>query len=156
MHRWEQHGHSRTYILLSVDPSGKFLVPGFFTVGMTSLDLTAASNSVRKKLMGDISTDRTGAFSIAELARSDAFTNADLPGTVILDEAKSVINRARGYIGGRFLVVDSRPKIFEQLYQPAEFRHIGTAATPIGMEDSEFVTSCAMIRDWDSESSSAL
>lgn len=148
VHRWEKHGHSRTYVLISVDADWHVRVPGFFTVGMTSLDLTRASRNARGKLMGDITTDRTGAFSIAELARSDDFTGAELPGSVILDEAKAVISQARGYVAGRFLVVDSRPEIFDRLYQPAGFRQIGVAEPPMGMEDSEFVTSCAMIRDW--------
>ena len=135
-------------MLITTRTDGTIRVPGFFTVGVTSLDLTRASKTVRKKLMGDISFDQTGAFSIAELARSDDFSNAELPGSTILDEAKSVIKSARGLVGGRFLVVDSRKEIFERLYQPAGFRQVDVSAAPIGMEDADFVTSCAVIKDW--------
>jgi hypothetical protein len=146
VHRWEKHGHSRTYVLLTGEVD--FQVPGFFTVGMTSLDFSRASRRTRERLMGDISMEQTGAFSIAELARSDDFTNAQLPGSVILDEAKAVISRARAWVGGRFLVVDSRQEIFDRLYQPAGFKQIDVATPPIGMEDTSFVTSCAVIKDW--------
>lgn len=145
--RWEKHGHSRTYVLItSVD--GGIEVPAFFTVGMTSLDLTQATGSTRKRLMGDISLDRTGAFSIAELARSDDYSGEQLSGALILDEAKEVIKRARSYVGGRFLVVDSRPEIFERLYEPAGFRRLQVAAPPRGMEEADFVTSCCVVKDW--------
>ena len=98
--------------------------------------------------MGDISFEQTGAFSIAELARADDFSNAQLSGATILDEAKSVIKKARGLIGGRFLVVDSRKDIFDRLYEPAGFRLVDIAEPPQGMEDVDFVTSCAVIKDW--------
>ena len=151
VHRWEKNGNSRTYVLITTLSDGTIRVPGFFTVGMTSLDLSRASNAVRKKLMGDISFEQTGAFSIAELARADDFSNAQLPGSTILDEAKSVIKKARGLVGGRFLVVDSRKEIFERLYRPAGFREVDIAEPPPGMEDASFVTSCAVIKDWTDE-----
>lgn len=147
VHRWEKHGHSRTYVLISSE-GGNVDVPGFFTVGVTMLDLSQASKSNRAKLMGDITMDQTGAFSIAELARSDRYSAAQLPGSVILDEAKEVVKRARGYIGGRFLVVDSRREIFDRLYGPAGFRMVNVAEPPRGMEDANFVTSCCIIKDW--------
>ncbi len=147
VHRWEKHGHSRTYVLITSD-AGEIDVPAFFTVGMASLDFTRASRSTQKRLMGDVSLDQTGAFSIAELARSDHYSGDQLPGGVILDEAKEVIKRARSYVGGRFLVVDSRPEIFERLYKPAGFRQLHIAVAPRGMEETDFVTSCCVVKDW--------
>lgn len=148
VHRYEGHGHSRTYVLITPTPDGDVDVPAFFTVGMTALDLSAASRAARKKLMGDISLDQTGAYSLAELARSDNYGPEQLPGNVILDEAKEVVKRARQYVAGRFLVVDARPEVFQHLYQPAGFREIKVAKAPRGMEDTDFITACAVIKDW--------
>lgn len=145
--QWEDHGHLRTYVMIAPTDGGIDVV-AFFAVGMTMLDFTAVSPQARKKLMGQITTDRTGAYSIAELARSDEYTSIQLPGRVILDEAKNAIKQAQQFVGGRFVVVDSRPEVYERLYKPAGFRPIGVAHPPRGMEEQDFVTSCCVIKDW--------
>ncbi|WP_314453226.1 hypothetical protein [uncultured Microbacterium sp.] len=144
---WEDHGHSRTYVIVTARDE-TVDVAGFFTVGMTALNLERASRGVRQKLMGNITLTQTGAYSIAELARSDDYTSAQLPGTVILDEAKNVIRRARAYVAGRFVVVDARREVFEHLYQPAGFKEIDLAEPPMDMSDVEFVTACAVVKSW--------
>ncbi len=145
--KWESHGHSRTYVIV-VAKEETIDVAGFFTVGMTALNLENASRSVRNRLMGNISMEQTGAYSIAELARSDDYTSEQLPGATILDEAKAVIRRARSYVAGRFVVVDARHEVFEHLYEPAGFRKIDVATPPAGMDDVNFVTACAVVKDW--------
>lgn len=147
VHRREAHGHSRTYVMITPDDDHGIEVAAFFTVGMVSLDLTKASGSQKKKLSGEFSMEQTGAYSIAELARSDRFSGAELPGSVILEQALSVIQSARTLVAGRFVVVDSQQRVFDALYQPAGFRHISVAPSPRGMEDKEFLTSCCMLRD---------
>ncbi|UOE43086.1 hypothetical protein [Agromyces larvae] len=148
VHRWEAHGHSRTYVLITPDDEYGIEVAGFFTIGLTSLDFSNASNSARKRLMGSITMEQTGAYSIAELARSDRYSNHQLPGTILVDEAKQVVKRARSYVAGRFLVVDAQQKVFERLYEPAGFRHVSVAEAPRGMEDRDFITACCVIKDW--------
>ena len=145
--KFESHGHSRTYVLIT-EADGGIDVAGFFTVGMTALNLSKASNSARRKLMGSVSSEHTGAYSIAELARSDDYSSAQLPGSVILDEAKAVIKKARNFVAGRFLVVDARPEVFHHVYEPAGFRKIDVAKPPRDMPDVEFITACALIKDW--------
>ena len=79
VHKYEAHGHSRTYVMITA--TGETIdVAGFFTVGMTALNLSQAGTSARKKLMGDITLEQTGAYSIAELARSDDYSAAQLRG----------------------------------------------------------------------------
>jgi hypothetical protein len=123
-------------------------VAGIFTVGMTQLDLSKADGQARKKLTGNFSHTRTGAYSIAELARDDRYTPTQLPGRTILDEAFTVIKKARKYIGGRFLVVDAREEVMEFLCKPAGFRVVGVAEPPRGMEEVSFVTACCQIKGW--------
>lgn len=144
---WESHGHSRTYVVITPADDG-LDVAAFFTIGMASLDLTAASTGTRSRLMGNIPMDVTGAFCIAELARSDSYSNSQLPGSILLDEAKAVVKRARDIIGGRFLVVDAQEVVFTRLYEPAGFKRVSVAAAPRGMEDRDFVTACAVIKSW--------
>ncbi|WP_455133634.1 hypothetical protein [Microbacterium aurum] len=145
--KWEGHGHSRTYVIVTAREDS-IDVAGFFTVGMTALNFENAAPSVRKKLMGDVSMSHTGAYSIAELARADDYSSEQLPGATILDEAKGVIKRARAYVAGRFVVVDARVEVFERLYAPAGFKRVDVASPPIGMDDVEFVTACAVVKDW--------
>lgn len=147
VHRREAHGHSRTYVLITPDDADGIDVAGFFTVGMASLDLTTASKSQKKKLSGEFSMEQTGAYSIAELARSDKYSSGNLPGSVILQHALSVIESARSLVAGRFVVVDSQKPVFESLYEPAGFKHLSVAPSPRGMEDKEFLTSCCVLRD---------
>lgn len=90
----------------------------------------------------------TGAYTIAELARSDRFSAKQLPGSVILDEAKDIIRKSRNLIAGRFLVVDAQEKVFESLYGPAGFTRLAVAEPPKGMPEANFVTGCAVIKDW--------
>jgi hypothetical protein len=148
---YERDGHSRTYVLMT--PAEDTIdVAGFFTIGMAQLDLSKASRQVKKKLTGQFSHNRTAAYSIAELARDDRYSPEQLPGRAILDEAFTMIKWAQKYIGGRFLVVDAREAVMEQLYKPAGFKVVGVAVPPRGMEDVEFATACCQIRDWADES----
>lgn len=148
VHDYESHGHSRTYVLVCPDDDEGIDVPAFFTVGMTSLDYREVSSTLKKRLNGNITVEHTGAYAIAELARSDRYTRAQLPGEVILDEAKEIIRQSRQLIAGRFLVVDAQRKVFEALYMPAGFRRLSIAEAPLGMPDAEFVTGCCLIKDW--------
>ncbi len=148
VHKYERHGHSKTYVFLTPSGDSDIDGPAFFTVGMTSLDLSETSASKRRKFSGDISMSVTGAYSIAELAGSDAYTSAQLPGEVILGEANVVIRQAREHVAGRFLVVDAQRVVYERLYAPAGFSEITTARPPREMGDIEFVTACSKISGW--------
>ena len=147
--RYERHGNSRSYLLLTELSAGHLEIAGFFAVGISTLDLSKTSRSQRKKFSGDFSqTESVGAYSIAQLARSDKFTSAEIPGTTILREATTVITRARSHVAGRFAVVDAQPKIVDELYSEVGFRVVHGAKAPRGMEDREFVTAACVIRDW--------
>lgn len=147
VHNGESHGHSRTYVLVTA-LDGVSDVAAFFTIGMATLDLREASKRLRTRLSGNIPVEQTGAFSIAELARHDRYSKDQLPGSVLLDEAKTIVKLARGLIGGRFLVVDAQRPVFNGLYAPAGFKEISLASSPVGMEQSEFITACCVIKDW--------
>ncbi|WP_156888133.1 hypothetical protein [Microbacterium indicum] len=144
---WESSGHSRTYVFLVPHDEHGVDVAAFFTIGMTSLDFSAASRSLQKKLMGNISTSTTGAYSLAELARDDRYASDDIPGQLILEQAMQVVSRARTLVAGRFLVVDAQRAVFDHLYEPAGFKEVTVAKPPAGMEDRDFITACCVIKD---------
>lgn len=144
--KYEKHGHSRTYVFLTPGDGDGIDVPAFFAVGKAVLNFERASNSQRRRLMGDISMEVTGAYSIVELARCDSFTAEQLPGRVILREALDVIEQARRYIGGRYVLVDSQEVVFRKLYEPEGFKHVALAKPPRGMEGKDFVTSALLVK----------
>ena len=146
--KYEQNGNSRTYVLVTFSDSGDLDVAAFFTVGMASLDFSKLSNSAKKKLMGDVSKEVSGAYAIAELARSDSYSSSVLPGSMILDEAKKVIFDAHKHVGGRLVVVDTQQVIFDTLYKSAGFRRLHVTKPPKGMEDKDFITAGCLVRDW--------
>jgi hypothetical protein len=115
---------------------------------MASLDFSKLSNSAKKKLMGNVSKEVSGAYAIAELARSDRYSSSALPGSLILDEAKKVIFDAHKFVGGRLVVVDTQQVIFDTLYKPAGFRQLHLTNPPQGMEDKDFITAGCLVRDW--------
>ncbi|WP_159623428.1 hypothetical protein [Ruania rhizosphaerae] len=143
---YEKHGHSRTYVLLTPSTAHEIDVPAIFSVGQTSVDFSQASSSLRKRLMGNYSQDRTGAYLIAELARSDDYGSADLPGRLLLEEAMAAIGAARQHVGGRYVLVDSQTGVFEHLYEPYGFRRLGLCDPPRGMEGKEFMTSVMVLK----------
>lgn len=145
---YEKHGHSRTYVFICPVGDDDIDVPAFFTVGMTALDLRKASSNKRKKFSGNISVEITGAYSIAELAPSDTYTRVQLPGSVILEEAKHAIARAKAHVGGRFAVVDARRRVFQSLYGPAGFTELHGTDGPIGTTPDDFITAACLLRDW--------
>lgn len=146
--KYEEQGHSRTYVLITPTDDGGVDVPAFFTIGMTVLDLSNVSERLRKRLSGQVTLSVTGAYSIAELARHDRYASCQLPGAVILDEAKRVIMNAREHVAGRFAVVDCRREVLKALYEPAGFKEIQVAKSPISMENEDFVTACCVIKNW--------
>ena len=146
--KYEAHGHSRTYFLVTNSSQQPLEVIAFFTVGMATLNFgKVQSKTLKSKLLGNITTTEAGAYSIAELARSDKYTSQQMPGATILQEAKNVIRQARQHVGGRYLVVTAQPAVFRSLYEPAGFAAIHSAEPPRAMPGMHFVAGCCQIRD---------
>lgn len=145
--RYSDHGHSKTYVLLEVVDGKPIDVAAFFTVGLQSLSFQDVSNSAKKRLFGDFTYASTGAYLIAELARSDKYSSEMLPGEVILKEALDVIANARENVGGRFLMVDCQEMVFRALYEPNGFKQLRTANPPQSMPDVPFITAARLIKD---------
>jgi hypothetical protein len=144
---YESSGMSRTYVLTTVLPENVLEVAALFTIGLTTFDFTKLEKSVKKKLLGKISLEIGGAYSIAELARSDKYTNQDLEGMTILNEASKVILNAQTIVGGRYVIVDAQAKIHDTLYSKAGFRVLHPAIAPLTMADKEFFTGACIVRD---------
>lgn len=151
---YEDAGWARTYVFLSPSDDGGILVPAFFSIGLTSFSREPnqdLSKTKANKLLGSRPNSRDGivaCFCLAELAREDSVSREDLPGSVILDEAKSVISSVQRQCGGRLVALDARPSIFEVLYEPAGFKKIGTRPSPNDTEEEDFVVAACKIGNW--------
>jgi hypothetical protein len=145
--RRENHGNSKTYLLVTVRDN-TVDVAAFFTLGMGAVDLSDVSPSKKKKLLGNFSAQFVAGFLIAGLARSDRYQSDELPGPVILDEAKRVIAHARKRIGGRYAIVDAQPTVFDKVYAPVGFRQVAVANPPRDQPEQSFNTYMMKITDW--------
>ena len=147
--RFERDDNLRTYVFVAPAVEGAAMrILGLFAVGMTVLDYFAVvTKSKKKRLMGEVSVEVAGAYSIAELARSDEVSPEELPGKAILDEAVTAIAQAHASVGGRWIAVDCREEVFRALYEPAGFRIFNAkASSPSGMRDVDFLTACCVTK----------
>lgn len=128
---------SKTYILFNTnlleklehkvlsEEEQEFLVIGYYTIGLASLNCEKESiSSTTKKRLRNHHYRKDGAigcFVIGELCRSDKYTNSDIPGSEILSACIGSIKEAQDIIGGRFVLVESRKAVFDALYAPEGF-----------------------------------
>lgn len=151
----EDGGWVRTFVFLAPTGEDGICVPAFFAVGLTAVQMADEDGKVRgnakKRLLGGTPQLRSGivgSYCITDLARSDEYTSQDLPGSLILDEAKKVIRDVQSQCGGRIITVDARPKVFHSLYEPQGFKRLDTRVSPNDDEDDEFIVACCSIKNW--------
>lgn len=156
MTAYEQASESRSYLFLKAKDDELL---GFFTLGLTSMEWGNIENSdgwrkgFTKKQRRALShglfkrSGFVGMFTIGELARKDGIGKEELPGALILSAALHYIEEARKFSGGRFVLVDSRRKLFEALYQQAGFVEVDTRPSPNEGEIEEFVISILPLDD---------
>lgn len=151
----EDGGWVRTFVFLAPTEEDGICVPAFFAIGLTAVQVADEDGKVRgnakKKLLGGTPQLRSGvvgSYCITDLARSDEYSSEDLPGSIILDEAKKVIRDVQSQCGGRIITVDARPEVFRSLYEPQGFKQLATRVSPNDDEDGEFVVACCSIKNW--------
>ncbi|WP_158520386.1 hypothetical protein [Bombiscardovia coagulans] len=151
----EDCGESRTYLVLE---KGSNDLLGFFTLGITSLEWTSVKNSefwqgLSGKKQKHLSRHMhnkdgfIGVYTIGELARRNDVGRERLPGETLLQEALARILEARQIAGGRFVLVDSRKKLYERLYSKAGFQKVAEKESPNGPDDGIFFISMLPIEN---------
>lgn len=138
----EKCGESRTYVMYErPDGESEPVLLGFFTLGVTSLQWETVENSdyylglnnKQKKHLTQFlygRRDHIGLYTIGELARAKSTPKEKLPGAVILKEALDMVKRAQQIAGGRFVLVDSLPVLYERLYKGAGFEVVDEKKVP--------------------------
>lgn len=151
---YEQAGESRTYLFLE-EERNRLL--GFFTLGMSSVEWGKVRESQGWKAAFTKKERRAieqsmfgkkgfiGVYTIGELVRADGVSSEELPGYIILASAIEKISAARDIAGGRFVLVDSRKKLFEHLYKPVGFIQIDERSNPNPDETEPFVVSLLVL-----------
>lgn len=146
----EECGESRSFLLLE---EGTDRLLGFFALGITSIlwedveksDGWRKAHTRRERRVLSrglhLKNGHVGAFTIGELARADNVSKDELSGETLLGEALSTIMKARRMVGGRFILVDSRRKLYERLYSNAGFMEFDVRKSPNEGDSEEFVVS---------------
>lgn len=102
-------------------------VVAFFTIGYTSVDISAISSKKRRKMLGNYpgrdKLNHIPAFLIGQLGKNDNY-NYYLDGEVILKEAYSAIKKANVIIGGKLLILECREPMFDKFYKNYDFQKL--------------------------------
>ncbi|MCO6558105.1 MAG: hypothetical protein J6575_01455 [Bifidobacterium sp.] len=147
----EEPDEGRTYLLTCTEPDGTIEVAGFFELCLTSIDFGKISGKKQKQFKGPythLRDNHAGGYCIGELGRSDKYNNNELPGKVILKEARSLIGRSQNVVGGRYALIDARREVFENLYRPAGFKEVTTTNVP-SEGDMDIVVGVAKVAAWE-------
>lgn len=126
---YELSDFGKTFLFFDIDKflDGDYDVLAFFTIGYTSVDISAISKKKRRKMLGNYpGRDRLNnipAFLIGQLGKNDNYIY-DISGETILNEAYSVLKKANVIIGGKLLVLECREKMFEKVYKKFDFNKL--------------------------------
>ena len=147
----ERHGEGRTYLFVTVTETGVVDIAGFFELCLSTIDFSKLSGKKRSQFRSPVAhlrDDHAGAYCIGELGRSDNYGRDELPGSVILNEAVSLIITSRDIVGGRYALIEARPEIFNSLYVQQGFKQVGV--TSVEAEgDCEIHIGLAKITSWE-------
>ena len=156
MENSERWGESRSFLILE---KGTDRLLGFFTLGLTTVSWNdvqdsdawrqGVSGKKRKRMAKGLRVrdGHIGVYTIGELARADGVSSEELPGMALLDEAVNCILAARSRVGGRFVLVDSRPVLYERLYSRVGFTEFSRRESPNNNETEEFIVSLLFLGD---------
>ncbi|MDF7665130.1 hypothetical protein [Bifidobacterium sp. ESL0745] len=147
----EESNEGRTYLLVCKEPDGSVEVAGFFELCLTSIDFGKMSGKKQKQFKGPythLRDNHAGGYCIGELGRSDKYSKSELPGKVILKEARSLIGCSQNVVGGRYALIDARREVFENLYRSAGFKEVATTNVPTE-GDMDIVVGVAKISTWE-------
>ena len=84
----------------------------FFTVALTTLNLSSISNKRKKKIIGnypgrDVLLELP-AYLIGQLGRNDAYSNSQLPGAQIMNECANILTKCKNMVGGKLVILECK------------------------------------------------
>lgn len=128
-YEYEISDFGKTFLFFDKDEflNENYNIVAFFTIGYTSVDISAISVKKRRKMLGSYpgrdSLKHIPAFLIGQLGKNDAYKSY-LTGDTILKEAYSVIKKANVIIGGKLLILECREAMFEKFYEKYDFKKL--------------------------------
>jgi hypothetical protein len=109
---FENNGLSRTYLYLDGDNLSNLKVAAYFTTAITVTNFMAIPKSRREKILGSTpgrnNQDYFAGLLVAQLARSDDYSKAEIDGAELLGTCESIIEQGRNYLGGKIIYLDAK------------------------------------------------
>ena len=128
---YEKSSVGRTFLFIDAEALQResLSIMGFFTIGLTSCDISQLSQKQRRRILGAaiLGRDRLSSFSaflIGQLGRADFYSGADLPGEKFLEECYLCLKQANRYLGGEHVLLECRQNMFEKFYREQGFKKI--------------------------------
>lgn len=127
---YEKSNIGKTFLLVDEKEleDNNFKIIGFFTLGITSIDISNISSNRRRKMLDSIpgrdKLSSISAYLIGQLGRCDSYSKEKLPGEIILKEAYAAIDRAIEVIGGNLLILECREHMFSKFYEKYDFKKL--------------------------------
>jgi hypothetical protein len=113
---YEKIGLSRTYLYIDTDDRSAPIV-AYFSVAIAATSFQGISKSRKAKVLGfkpgRNTKDHFGGILIAQLARSDRFSQSDINGGKMIDDAEDIIEQGRYYLGGKIVYLDCKEPLIE-------------------------------------------
>ncbi len=135
---YENIEYGKTYLVIDTNKldTYTFEIIAFFTVGLTSVDISKMSQKKKKKVLGTLpgrdSKDSVPAFLIGQFGRNENYTKDDITGEVLLAECFEQLKRVQGIVGGKMIVVECRESLLK-FYKKHAFKQIEENASKEGL-----------------------
>lgn len=127
---YEKANFGKTFLFIDKEKmdEGELCIMAYFTTAQSTLDISKLSSSQRRKVLGEYpgrdALSSIPAFLIGQLGRNDAYTSDDISGEQILNECYSSLSIASQIVGGKFIVLECREKMYSKFYQNKGFRRL--------------------------------
>jgi len=113
---YERKGLSRTYLYIA-DATGTPTIAAYFTLAITATSFEGISKSRKEKVLGfkpgRDTKDHFGGILIGQLARADKFTSLDIGGQEMIEDAETLIEKGRYFLGGKIIYLDCKEPLIE-------------------------------------------
>ena len=127
---YQRNHFGKTFIFVDKQllEEGSISIMAFFTIGLTSLDISGLKKKAKKKLLGSVpgrdNMTSYSAFLIGQLGRADNYTRDDIDGSTILNECYCLIDEIQQKVGGRLIILECRPHLFEKFYSKHDYKKL--------------------------------
>ena len=114
--KYERKGLSRTYLYIYDDGTSAYVV-AYFTIAITSTSFKKISKSRKANVLGfkpgRDTKDHFGGILIGQLGRADGFDSSDINGQEMIEDAESIIEKGRYYLGGKIVYLDCKEPLIK-------------------------------------------